>query len=49
MTMSLFANVSILGPAMSMGYSAVILPTLRSESSDIKITINQASWIGKYF
>ncbi|XP_034951565.1 facilitated trehalose transporter Tret1-2 homolog [Chelonus insularis] len=45
MIMSLFANVSILGPAMSLGYSAVILPTLRSGESDLTVDENQASWI----
>ncbi|KAH0547490.1 facilitated trehalose transporter Tret1-2 homolog [Cotesia glomerata] len=45
MSMSLLANFTILGPAMSLGYSAVILPTLRSANSDLPITEDQASWI----
>lgn len=44
--MSILANFTILGPAMSLGYSAVILPTLRSPSSDLPITNDQESWIG---
>ncbi|XP_008557849.1 facilitated trehalose transporter Tret1-2 homolog [Microplitis demolitor] len=45
MSMSILANFTILGPAMSLGYSAVILPTLRSPSSDLPITNDQESWI----
>ena len=47
MLMSVFANFSVLGPAMGFGYSAVVLPTLQSVNSDIKINERQASWIGK--
>ncbi|XP_011297470.1 facilitated trehalose transporter Tret1-2 homolog [Fopius arisanus] len=45
MTMSIFANISILGPAMGFGYSAVILPTLKSGRSDLTIDEDQGSWI----
>lgn len=49
MSMSILANISVLGPAMGFGYSAVVLPTLQSPDSDIKIDAHQASWIGTKF
>lgn len=45
--MSLFAVFSILGPSMGFGYSAVIIPTLTSGVSDLKVDSQQASWIGQ--
>lgn len=41
--MCLVANTAVLGPFMSLGYSAVALPALGS--SELRITISQASWI----
>ncbi|KAF7995623.1 hypothetical protein HCN44_006730 [Aphidius gifuensis] len=45
MTMSLFATFSVLGPAMGFGYSAVIIPTLRSGRSNFTVDNDQVSWI----
>ncbi|XP_043279057.1 facilitated trehalose transporter Tret1-like isoform X2 [Venturia canescens] len=45
MGMSILANISVIGPAMGFGYSAVVLPTLQSADSELKIDPRQASWI----
>ena len=44
--MCFLANLTVLGPSMGFGYSAVALPPLQSPDSEFKIDANQASWIG---
>ncbi|KAJ8686396.1 hypothetical protein QAD02_022190 [Eretmocerus hayati] len=44
--MCALANLSILGPSMAFGYSAVVLPTLRSNATEgLHVDEEQASWI----
>lgn len=43
--MCLLANLTVLGPSMGFGYSAVALPSLQSPNSEYKIDDNLASWI----
>ena len=43
--MSLCVNLSVLGPSMAFGYSAVALGPLMSPTSDVKIDKVQANWI----
>lgn len=43
--MSLCANISVVGPAMGFGYSAVALGPLMSPSSDVQVDAVQANWI----
>ncbi|XP_033208952.1 facilitated trehalose transporter Tret1-like isoform X2 [Belonocnema kinseyi] len=43
--MCFLANLTVLGPSMGFGYSAVALPPLQSPKSEFKIDANQASWI----
>lgn len=43
--MSICANVSVVGPAMSFGYSAVALGPLMSPDSDVQVDAVQANWI----
>ncbi|XP_012270218.1 facilitated trehalose transporter Tret1-2 homolog isoform X2 [Orussus abietinus] len=45
MLIGFIANLSVLGPAMGMGYSAIALPPLTSPTSELKMTQNQAYWI----
>ncbi|XP_031848104.2 trehalose transporter 1-like protein isoform X2 [Nomia melanderi] len=43
--MSLCANLSVLGPSMAFGYSAVALGPLMAPTSDVKVNSVQANWI----
>ncbi|EFN78457.1 Sugar transporter ERD6-like 8 [Harpegnathos saltator] len=43
--MGLCANVSVVGPAMGFGYSAVALGPLTSPSSDVQLDAAQANWV----
>lgn len=43
--MCALANLSVMGPSMGFGYSAVALPPLQSPNSEFHINENQASWI----
>lgn len=39
--------IATIAAGMVSGYSAILLPELYKENSPIKITENEASWIGK--
>ncbi|XP_032670538.1 facilitated trehalose transporter Tret1-2 homolog [Odontomachus brunneus] len=43
--MGLCANVSIIGPAMGFGFSAVTLGPLTSPTGDMQLDVDQANWI----
>lgn len=46
--MCALVNITVLGPSMGFGYSAVALPSLRSNTTTgLHINEQQASWIGK--
>lgn len=43
---SFIANLGTINTGMAFGFSATALPQLKSATSSIQITENQASWIG---
>ncbi|XP_011255976.2 facilitated trehalose transporter Tret1 [Camponotus floridanus] len=46
MLMSLYANVIVVGPAMSFGYSAVAEPVMRApKTNDLQLNAVQANWM----
>ncbi|GBP27599.1 hypothetical protein EVAR_102851_1 [Eumeta japonica] len=45
---ALTVNFATINTGMALGFSAVALPQLQANSSDIPVTEDQASWIGIY-
>jgi len=46
--MSLCANVVMVGPVMSFGYSAVAEPVMRApKTNDLQLDAVQANWMGQ--
>lgn len=39
---------SLLGPGMSMGYSAIALPLLKNSTEQPILAENEATWFGKF-
>lgn len=46
--LGIITNLVIISPGMNLGFSAVALPALKSPTNPLRLSIDEATWVGKF-